>query len=74
MVHKLSELNKNLVEDNDFEIHSIHNEGKSVVTEELVRTLNNKIYKYMTPVSKTINIDKLPGIGKHIILMINQLK
>ena len=74
LVHKLSELNKNLVEDNDFEIHSIHNEGKSVVTEELVRTLNNKIYKYMTPVSKTINIDKLPGIGKHIILMINQLK
>ena len=31
---------------------SAHNEGKSVVTERFIRTLKNKIYKYMNAVSK----------------------
>ena len=33
-------------------MHSTHNEGKSVLTERFIRTLNNKIYKHMTSVSK----------------------
>ena len=35
---------------NDTEMHSAHDEGKSVVTERFSRTLKNKIYKYMTSV------------------------
>ena len=38
---------------------SIHNEGKSVVAERFIRTLKNKIYKYMTSISKNVHIDKL---------------
>ena len=40
------------MQDNDTEMYSTHNEGKSVVSERFVRTLKNKIYKYMTSVSK----------------------
>ena len=38
---------KKWLKDNDIEMYSIHNEGKSVVTERFIRTLKNKIYKYM---------------------------
>ena len=44
---------------NDIEIYSTHNEGKSVLAESLIRTLPNKIYKYMTSISKNVYIDKL---------------
>ena len=40
-------------------MYSTHNEGKSVVTEGFIRTLKNKIYKYMTSISKNVYIDKL---------------
>ena len=40
-------------------MYSIHNEGKSVVVERFIRTLKNKIYKYMTTISKNVYIDKL---------------
>ena len=35
---------------------STHNGGKSVVAERFIRTLKNKIYKYMTSVSKHVSI------------------
>ena len=38
------------------------NEGKSVVAERSIRTLKNKFYKYMTSISKNVNIDKLDDI------------
>ena len=41
---------KSWLQKNDIEIYSTHNEGKSVVAERFIRTLNNKIYKYMTSV------------------------
>ena len=41
---------------------SIHNEGKSVVAERFIRTLKNKIYKYITAISKNVYIDKLDDI------------
>ena len=44
------------------EMYSIHNKGKSVVAEKLIRTLKTKIYKYMTSVSKNVYIDKLYDI------------
>ena len=31
-------------------MYSTHNEKKSVFTERFVRTLKNKVYKYMTPI------------------------
>ena len=33
-------------------MYSTHNEGKSVVAERFMRTIKNKIYKYITSVSK----------------------
>ena len=53
---------KKWLEDNDIEMYSIHNEGKSVVAERFIRTLKNKIYKYMTAISKKVYIDKLDDI------------
>ena len=44
--------------ENDIEMHSTNNEGKSVVSESFVRTLKNKTYKYMTSISKNVYIDK----------------
>ena len=41
---------------------STHNEGKSVVAERFIRTLNNKIYKYMPSISKNVYNDKLDNI------------
>ena len=47
-------------------MHSSHNEGISAVAERFIRILKNKIYKYMTSVSKNIYIDKLDDIvNKH---------
>ena len=43
-------------------MYSTHNEGKYVVAERFIRTLKNKIYKYMTSVSKNVYIDKLDDI------------
>ena len=40
-------------------MYSAHNEGKSVVAERFMRTLKNKIYKYMTSISKIEYIKKL---------------
>ena len=43
-------------------MYSTHNERKSVVSEKFFRTLKNKIYKYMTSVSKNVDIYKLDDI------------
>ena len=43
-------------------MYSMHNEGKSVVAERFIRTLKNKIYKYMTSISKNVYIDRLDDI------------
>ena len=43
-------------------MYSRHNEGKSVVAERFIRTLKNKVYKYMTSISKNVYIDKLDDI------------
>ena len=53
---------KKWLKDNDIEIHSTSNEGKSVIAERFIRTLKNKIYKYMTSISKNGYIDKLDDI------------
>ena len=53
---------KKWLKDNDIEMHLIHNEGKSVIAERFIRALKNKIYKYMTTISKNVYIDKLDDI------------
>ena len=45
---------KKWLKDNDIEMHSIHNEGKSVVAESFIRTLKTKIFKYMISISKNV--------------------
>ena len=45
-------------------MYSAHNEGNSVIAERFVRTLKNKIYKYMTWLSKNVYIDKLDDTVK----------
>ena len=49
---------KRWLQDNDSAMYSTHNEGKSVLAERFIRTLKNKIYKYMTSISKNVYIDK----------------
>ena len=53
---------KSWLEKNDIEMDSIHNEGKSVIAERFIKTLKNKIDKYMTSISKNAYIDKLNDI------------
>ena len=53
---------KSWLQDNNIEMYSIHNKGKSVVAERFIRTLKNKIYKYITSISKHVYIDKLHDI------------
>ena len=45
-------------------MYSTHNEGKSVIAERFTRTLKNKIDKYLTSISKNVDIDKLDDIVK----------
>ena len=53
---------KKWLQDNDIVLYLTHNEGKSVVAERFFRTIKNKIYKYMTSISKNVYIDKLDDI------------
>ena len=53
---------KKWLQDNDIVMYSTHNEAKSLVAERFIRTLKNKIYKYMTSISKNLYIDKLDDI------------
>ena len=55
---------KKWLQDNDIVMYSTNNKGKSVVAERFIRTLGNKIYKYMTSLSKNVYIDKLDDIVK----------
>ena len=45
-------------------MYSTYNEGKSVVAERFIRTLKNKLHKYMTAVSKDVYYDVLDDIVK----------
>ena len=48
---------------NAIEMHSTHKKGKLAVAERLIRTLENKIYKYLISISKNICLDKLDDIA-----------
>ena len=54
---------KSWLQDSDIVMYSTHNEGKSVVPERFIKSLRNRIYKYMTSISKNVYIDKLDDIA-----------
>ena len=63
-------LNEIMARKNALEMYSILNQGKSVVAERFIRTLKNKIYKYMTSTSEHVyiyNIHMLINVITHII-------
>ena len=43
-------------------MYSIHNEEKSVVAERFIITLKTKIYKFVTSISKNVNINRFDDI------------
>ena len=50
------------LEKNVIGIYSAYREGKSFIAERFIRTLKNKIDKYMTSISKNVYIDRLKDI------------
>ena len=58
---------KEWLQNNEIEMYSTHNEDKSVVAERFMKTLKNKIYRYMTSVSKNEYVDKLTDIVNEYI-------
>ena len=66
---------KKWLQDNNIKMYSTNNEGKSVIAERFIRTLKNKICKYMTSISKNVYIDKLDVLLENTIIhIIHQLK
>ena len=53
---------KSWQQDSDTAMYSTYKKGKSVVAERFIKTIKNKIYKYMTSISKKVYIDKLDDI------------
>ena len=58
---------KSWLQDNDVKMYSTYNQGKSVIVGRIVRTLNNKTYKYLILISKNAYIDKLHDIVNEYI-------
>ena len=50
---------ENWLSDNDINMYSTYNEGKSVAAERFIRTLKNKLYKHMTATDKNVFYDVL---------------
>ena len=55
---------KSSLKENDIEMYSTFNEGKSVVAERFIKTLKNKIYKHMTTIGKNVYFNDLDDIVK----------
>ena len=63
---------KSFLQKNNIEMYSMYIEGKSVVAEIFIKILKNKIYKYMTSISKNVHIDKLDDIvNKYSIIALS---
>ena len=61
-VLKESHIKQNEIWVDDIEMYSTHHEETSAVAKSINRTLKNRIYKYMTSISKNVYIDKLDDI------------
>ena len=47
---------------NNVEMYSTFNEAKYVVADRFIKTLKNKIFKHMTPISRNVCFDVLDDI------------
>ena len=54
---------KKWLRDNNIEMYSTNNEGKSVIAERFIRTLKTKIYKYMTSIPTNVYVNKIDETG-----------
>ena len=50
---------KSWLHDNDIEMYSTHNKGKSLVANRFIRTLKSKIYNHITAVPNNVYKDGL---------------
>ena len=55
---------KSFLKNNDIEMYSTFNEGKSVVAKRFIKTSKNKIYKHMTSIGKNVYFYNLDDIVK----------
>ena len=55
---------KKKLKDNDIEMYSTYNEGKSVIAERFIETIKNKVYKHMTTIGKNVYFAALDDIVK----------
>ena len=55
---------KSFLKENEIEMYSTFNGGKSVVAERFIKTLKNKIYKHMTTIGKNVYFNDLDDIVK----------
>ena len=53
---------KKFLKENDIEMYSTFNEGKSVVAERFIKTLKNKIYKHMTTIDENVYFNDLDDV------------
>ena len=53
---------KRFLKTNSIEMYSTYNEGKPAVAERIIRTLEKKIFKYMTAASKNVYFDVLDSV------------
>ena len=60
---------KSWLQDENIKVYLTEKEGKSVVTERLIRTFKNKTYEHMTAISKNVSINKLPGLEKNATIL-----
>ena len=51
-----------MLKDNDIEMHSTYDEGNSGLAGRFLKTLKNKIYKYITTMSKYVYFNVLDDI------------
>ena len=67
---------KDFLKINNIEMHSIYNEGKSVVAARFIRTLKNKIFKHMTEFQnkKTFLLKDILQIGQNKFSLLVKLK
>ena len=56
--------NDKFLKENETEMYSTFNKGKSVVAERFIKTLKNKIYKQMTFIGKNVYLNVLDDIVK----------
>ena len=61
------------LEKSGIEMYLTYNERKSVIVERFIRALKNKIYKYMTSISKNVFTDKLGDIIIHFIVQFKRI-